>query len=104
MYSSPTFTTMSDELGEELWTAAADGKKAKAQELLRRNADVNWAHRVSGAGLSCPIFTAGFGPQYDGTTPLHRAAACNHAAIVQLLLEHGADPDLKDMVSAASCC
>merc|ERR1712153_131556 len=71
-------TTMSaDDLGWELHNAAYDGDKAKAQELLRRNADVNYA-------------------DYNGQTPLHRAARENRAAMIQLLLEHGADPDLKD--------
>ena len=47
---------MSDELGEELCRAAYEGKKAKAQELLRRNADVNWVLPVSGAGSELPDF------------------------------------------------
>merc|ERR1712086_184867 len=72
--------TMSDELGEELWFAAAYGKKAKAQELLRRNADVNH--------VTCAPFCR--------DTPLHQAAVNNHPAMVQLLLEHGADRNLKD--------
>ena len=39
----------------ELRIAAADGDKVKAQELLRRNADVNRAN-VSGAGSELPDF------------------------------------------------
>ena len=32
----------------------------------------------------------------DGNTPLHNAAAMGHLEVVQLLLQHGADKELKD--------
>jgi ankyrin repeat protein len=32
----------------------------------------------------------------NGSTPLHFAAGCGHAEVVKLLLEGGADPQLKD--------
>lgn len=36
------------------------------------------------------------GHQYDGRTPLMDAAAANSLPAVKVLLEHGADPFLKD--------
>ena len=43
--------------------------------------------------------TASFGTQY-GWTPLHGAAESGHAAVVELLLNHGASGDLVPEVRA----
>jgi ankyrin repeat protein len=35
--------------------------------------------------------------EHWGTTPLHAAAHANQAAIAELLIEHGADPNAQDL-------
>ncbi len=37
--------------------------------------------------------------QYDGNTPLHRASANGHKAIVEMLLKAGADHSVSNKVS-----
>ena len=41
--------------------------------------------------------------QYDGDTPLHKASANGHEAIVEVLLKAGADHSIKNIVSMVQC-
>ena len=59
-----------------LHLAAFFGQEEAAKTLLERGADANLVARNESIHV----------------TPLHSAAAGSHAAIVRLLLEHGADP------------
>ncbi len=43
------------------------------------------------------------GSDAEGFTPLHRAAAGGFSAIVEALLDHGADPNARDPVSVIIC-
>jgi ankyrin repeat protein len=72
------------EMGETpLHAAASKGSEAVVRALLAR-----------GAGVDARIQRRGH--QYDGRTPLMDAACGNNLVVVKVLLEHGADPFLKD--------
>lgn len=68
----------------DIWTAAHRGDLARVTELL--NQDPSLANR-----------TSDYNSYYPGCgAPLRNAAAQGHLAIVQLLLERGADPNLRE--------
>jgi uncharacterized protein len=97
---------------QPLGLAAFFGRSEAAQLLLARGGEVNTpsrnAQRVNAlhAALAGPspdlaraLVAAGAdvrATQQDGVTPLHEAAHIGRVDLVQLLLEHGADPAARD--------
>jgi ankyrin repeat protein len=73
-----------NDMGEMPLHAAARGDEALVAALVARGAPVN-AQIVRQKGH-----------QYDGVTPLMIAATANNLANVKILLEHGADPFMKN--------
>ena len=65
--------------------AADNNSMESARWLLEHGAAVN----TQVAGI--------YHPGDKGSTPLHRAASAGHIGLIQLLLDHGADPTLGDM-------
>ena len=97
---------------QPLGLAAFFGRTEAAELLIARGAEVNTpsrnAQRVNAlhAALAGPapelarsLLAAGADvnlAQQDGVTPLHEAAHNGRADLVQLLLDHGADPSARD--------
>ena len=42
-------------------------------------------------------FTDEYFKDAEGLTPLHYASSCGHLAVVRLLLQRGADPNIQDL-------
>jgi ankyrin repeat protein len=99
--------------------AAVKGNNMIAELLLHRKCDparrdfAGWTplHAAARAG-SLDVATVLLGvltkdqvnaTAAGGQTPLHRAAFWGHAELAQLLLQHGADPDLVDSKGRRAC-
>jgi ankyrin repeat protein len=66
-----------------LCIAASQGDFARVQRLVARGADVNGSR------------SQGFSKWHKSATPLHHAARAGDPEVVQFLLEHGANPQLR---------
>ena len=75
--SAPPPAPAAQALNDKLWEAVRAGDAAAARQALDAGADVNARFRY-------------------GQTPLFKAAERGNAEIVRLLLERGADPDVRD--------
>ncbi len=95
-----------------IFEAAATGKRAQIVRILAHDPELVNAYSVDGyqpLGLACFFghrqaaeYLIGAGARLNSpsrnpanVTPLHSAAAGSHAAIVKLLLDHGADPNAR---------
>ena len=80
--------------GASLTTASDMGETPLHVAVLRDNTEIVRALLAAGAPINAQIHRPKH--QYDGRTPLMSAACGNNLVFVKLLLEHGADPFLKD--------
>ncbi|XP_019956704.1 cyclin-dependent kinase 4 inhibitor B [Paralichthys olivaceus] len=97
-------------VGDELSTAAANGRAADVERLLRAGADANGLNSFGRTALqvmmmgSAPVarllLSHGADPNLadssTGSTPLHDAARTGFLDTVRLLVEHHADPQARD--------
>jgi len=81
--AAPAQTTNSSPLDQQLWDATRRGDAAAVRALIARGANVNAKWR------------------YD-QTPLFKAAERGDAEIVKILLEHKADPNVRDTFYGAT--
>ncbi len=96
----------------DIFEAAAMGKRSYIVRILAREPDLVHAYSNDGyqpLGLACFFgrmdvveYLIGAGARLNSpskkpmnVTPLHSAAAAGHAAIVKLLLDHGASPNVR---------
>ncbi|OQR91706.1 hypothetical protein ACHHYP_20174 [Achlya hypogyna] len=77
--------------------AAFRGREGVVQQLIAAGADIN----AVGFNKQTPLHAAAEteGAESARLTPLHCASQCGYDEVVQLLLEAGANPSLKDYVS-----
>ena len=76
---------------KELCAAIENGESGRAEAIIERTGNLNRESRAfSGLGL---FFSQG---EQQASTPLYSACKSGNAAMVKLLLEHGADPNFTD--------
>ena len=75
MMAALVLSPHSDYLARQLWWASRGGRDQEVLELLQRGVPPNSDYYTR---------------EKDGYTPLHRACACNHLHIAELLIKFGA--------------
>ncbi len=111
-YNNNTGTLVSLQVYDtSLDIASANGHEAVVEVLLKAGANYSsipnrvsmvqcihhyWVEFVLSL---CRINTSTLVSLQDGNTPLHKASANGHEAVVELLLKAGADPSIRNSVS-----